>query len=277
MLEQMKKRIEIEEIIRAFELTHRAGIQTFASFILGFPGETSDTIEASFDLTRRIQPHYGGFGVAMPFPGTGLYEDVRRLGLADHMEPEDYDLAKAGLRTESLSHEQLCRFASRGDTLIHEVSLTGREASATWNTRPLDEAAFRSQIHPVYIPSPLPPDFMGEFRVKIENLSRFNWPGAESPDGTFNLYLSYHWLDEHGQPVCWDGVRTKLGRDIPPGGTITADARVLTPARAGSYTLQFDLVQENAGWFSDWGCEALAVGVRVEELAGHVWHNLLEE
>src|SRR5688572_25115213 len=62
--------------------------------------------------------------------------------------------------------------------------------------------------------------------AKLTNTGLATWTaGGERP-----VRLSYHWLDEHGRTVEWDGARTGLTSDVPPGRTVTAVARVRVPS-----------------------------------------------
>lgn len=58
MLDSMRKGTKIDEIARAFDLTAEAGIKTFASFIVGCPGETAKTVQDSYELVRKIAPDF---------------------------------------------------------------------------------------------------------------------------------------------------------------------------------------------------------------------------
>ncbi len=81
---RLNKTISSAQIRRAFELTQRFGIMARAYFIYGCPGETRETIQASIDLMREIRPLACVFYILDLFPGTALYESVkRRLGLTD--------------------------------------------------------------------------------------------------------------------------------------------------------------------------------------------------
>ena len=73
----------------------------------------------------------------------------------------------------------------------------------------------------------------------------------------------YHWLDDLGNPIDWDGLRAPLpalapGRARrPPSSTIRA-AR----SRRAAYRLAFDLVLEHRYWLSEIGNEMLEVRSR---------------
>ncbi|HEX4743713.1 MAG TPA: SpoIID/LytB domain-containing protein [Candidatus Limnocylindria bacterium] len=82
--------------------------------------------------------------------------------------------------------------------------------------------------------------------ARLTNTGLATWTaGGERP-----VRLSYHWLDEHGRTLEWDGARTGLTSDVPPGRTVTAIARVRVPSVEGTYILAWDMVQDGTGWFS---------------------------
>ncbi|MBU0714505.1 MAG: B12-binding domain-containing radical SAM protein [Verrucomicrobia bacterium] len=89
MLDAMGKGLTLEEIRRAFRLTHEAGLETKASFMIGMPGETEDTVEESICLWRELDPLAAGVGPAIPFPGT---EFDRMITANGHKLSEDFDL-----------------------------------------------------------------------------------------------------------------------------------------------------------------------------------------
>ena len=75
--------------------------------------------------------------------------------------------------------------------------------------------------------------------------------------------LGYHWYDQTGKTVAWDGLRTKLAADLTKGQTVTLQAQVQSPPDAGSYSLRFDLVQEGVTWFSAKGVPTGNAGATV--------------
>ncbi|MGC9195856.1 MAG: radical SAM protein [Syntrophobacteraceae bacterium] len=80
----LNKRIKNEQIKRAFALTVRYGILARAYIIYACPGETSETIRETESLIGEIKPHSIIFYVLRVFPGTSLYEEVKkRLQLTD--------------------------------------------------------------------------------------------------------------------------------------------------------------------------------------------------
>jgi phosphoglycerol transferase MdoB-like AlkP superfamily enzyme len=85
-----------------------------------------------------------------------------------------------------------------------------------------------------------------EVCVKLElgNEGRRVWRA----DGSFAV--SYHWLDQDGTIVDWEGRRTRFPRQVGPGDTVEIDALLVAPQHPGSYRLQWDVVEEGVCWFS---------------------------
>src|SRR4051812_16002814 len=53
--------------------------------------------------------------------------------------------------------------------------------------------------------------------VEVENAGSATWR-TRGPEA--GLFLSYHWLDERGNPIVWDGRRTPLTAAVEPGATL---------------------------------------------------------
>ena len=98
--------------------------------------------------------------------------------------------------------------------------------------------------------------------VRLRNAGATAWP-CHTREHAGEVRLSYHWLDRHGRIVEWEGVRTPLPADVPPGGELRLPAVVRVPAEPGAYTLRWDLVAEFRAWFSARGGVA-APDVRVD-------------
>ncbi len=104
-------------------------------------------------------------------------------------------------------------------------------------------------------------------RLGIENAGTAAWrPGR--------VKLSYHWLDERGNPIVWDGIRTGLERPVGPGERLEQDVQLRGPIPPGPYRLAFDLVEEGRFWLAELGNRPLELDVEVKprDAAGAVPH-----
>ncbi|MDP2767175.1 MAG: radical SAM protein, partial [Candidatus Methanoperedens sp.] len=61
ILNNLRKKITIEQIRSAIELTHKAGIQSVGYFMLGSPWETPETIRETIDFTKSLKLDFAQF------------------------------------------------------------------------------------------------------------------------------------------------------------------------------------------------------------------------
>jgi hypothetical protein len=97
--------------------------------------------------------------------------------------------------------------------------------------------------------------------VELENTGSTPWRESR-------FTVSYHWLDELGNPIVWDGLRTPVQAE--PGASARVDVAVRAPIPPGRYRLALDVVDENRFWFGELGGTTLDadlhVGPRIEDL-----------
>ena len=72
MLDLMNKRASVEQAKQAIINTRQAGIYPNTTFIFGYPGETTETIQETIDFKKEMTIECASF-FATPYPGTDLY------------------------------------------------------------------------------------------------------------------------------------------------------------------------------------------------------------
>jgi len=92
------------------------------------------------------------------------------------------------------------------------------------------------------IPRLMEPDREYTAEVSVTNISPVT---IGNNDG---MNLAYHWKNENGDTVIWDGIRTSISEEIMPGETLILDANFITPSTPGRYILEWDLVNEGIAW-----------------------------
>jgi len=80
ILRRIDKSLDLDEAIRVVELTKKVGIMTHASYILGYIGETEDTIKDTIRFAMKLNTAVAAFFIASPLPGTPLYREAREKG-----------------------------------------------------------------------------------------------------------------------------------------------------------------------------------------------------
>ena len=96
--------------------------------------------------------------------------------------------------------------------------------------------------------------------VEAENAGTAPWRSRGPQDG---LFLAYHWLDERGNAIVWDGERTALETTVLPGATLRQAVAVRGPIPPGRYRLAIDLVEETRFWLAELGNDPLERDVEV--------------
>jgi len=90
MLKRMRKGITLDKVRAAFKLTRQVGIKTQAFFLFGVPGETPETIRETIEFSKEINASSSQFAVAIPHPGTALYEECKANGWLISEDWADY-------------------------------------------------------------------------------------------------------------------------------------------------------------------------------------------
>ena len=81
ILKNMNKAATVEKYERGIELLHQYGVLTFASFILGFPGETEATFRESVDFIKATKPDYYRAQLWYCEPGTPVEGQRDKYGI----------------------------------------------------------------------------------------------------------------------------------------------------------------------------------------------------
>jgi hopanoid biosynthesis associated radical SAM protein HpnJ len=76
ILLNIKKGLRIDIARRFTADCRKLGILIHGTFILGLPGETSETIQKTIDFAKEINPHTIQVSLAAPYPGTALYRQA---------------------------------------------------------------------------------------------------------------------------------------------------------------------------------------------------------
>lgn len=90
MLNGMKKHITLEKMKEFVALVKKAGLQLHGCFVLGLPGETSETIERTIQFALTTKMDTVQFSAAIPFPGTEYYRMCQEAGLIEAKNWSDW-------------------------------------------------------------------------------------------------------------------------------------------------------------------------------------------
>jgi radical SAM superfamily enzyme YgiQ (UPF0313 family) len=91
MLDAMKKGTTVEQNAKGIKMAKDAGISVAISVVVGYPGETEDMLQQTFDFIRKTAPDYVYVCQAIPYPGTELYDQLQELGWKVSSDWSHYD------------------------------------------------------------------------------------------------------------------------------------------------------------------------------------------
>lgn len=109
MLKLMRKGISLERTKETFAICRRLGIKAQAFFLFGIPGEDQETIRQTIEFAKELEPDSVQFAVAIPHPGTQLYEECQRNGWLVYDSWAEFASRNSLIKTEELSREEVER------------------------------------------------------------------------------------------------------------------------------------------------------------------------
>src|SRR5262245_11571437 len=133
LLARMDKQARVARSEQAVGWTHAAGIRTKGLFMLGYPGETPETIRATRDFARRIPMNIMNLSKFTPYPGSPIYVELYGEKIRpDHwkkMNGMNFTFAPEGITIAELDRAYqrlLLGFYFRPRVVHHYVALTLR-------------------------------------------------------------------------------------------------------------------------------------------------------
>lgn len=80
MLDLMNKKTKVEKNLRAIKAAQESGITVIGYFMLGFPGETKETIGETLDFIKKSNIDQAQFYTFIPLPGCDVYKFPDKYG-----------------------------------------------------------------------------------------------------------------------------------------------------------------------------------------------------
>ncbi|MEZ4870135.1 MAG: radical SAM protein [Caldilineaceae bacterium] len=90
IMKSIDKKIDMETIRQAFKNAKEINLETIGFFIIGLPGDTRETMQRTIDFAIELDPVIANFSMMTPYPGTKVYEIVKRQGRFLINDWEDY-------------------------------------------------------------------------------------------------------------------------------------------------------------------------------------------
>jgi hopanoid biosynthesis associated radical SAM protein HpnJ len=107
ILTNIKKGVKVERARQFSKDCRDLGITIHGTFIVGLPGESRETIEATINFAKEINPHSLQVSIAAPYPGTALYKQALENGWLS--EDDDNLIDDRGVQSAVLEYPTLSR------------------------------------------------------------------------------------------------------------------------------------------------------------------------
>jgi anaerobic magnesium-protoporphyrin IX monomethyl ester cyclase len=112
ILDRVKKKITLEKIEKALTLCREVGIVPMASYIMGLPGETPETVKQTMDFAKSTCNSYG-FHILAPFPGTEVRDRADDYGMRILTSDWDkYDANQSVCESIYMPHQEVDRIVN---------------------------------------------------------------------------------------------------------------------------------------------------------------------
>ena len=110
ILKQIKKPVNLERVKQVVKWCKKLGINSHATFCVGLPGETEETIQKSIHFMEKLGVNTAQVSRAVPYPGTPFFEWAKQN---DYLLTEDWERYDASiesvLKYPQISSERLDR------------------------------------------------------------------------------------------------------------------------------------------------------------------------
>lgn len=139
-----KKSPSPEDYARRVRILHDNGIQVNGSFVLGFDHDEPDVFARTVDWIETNRLECATFHILTPYPGTPLFDQMKREDRLIHQDWSRYDTAHVVFRPKQMTAEQLAEgYAWSYNRLFSHASI--------WKRRPADVAAIPPYLAMSYL------------------------------------------------------------------------------------------------------------------------------
>ncbi|MBM4339184.1 MAG: radical SAM protein [Deltaproteobacteria bacterium] len=113
VLEGAHKKQTVDQIKKANDIVHDAGIYIGGNYVFGFPEDTKETMQETLDLAKELNTEYANFFVMMAYPGTKYHQLAHQKGYPLPEKWGQYGFFAPDalpLRNQQLSAEEILTF-----------------------------------------------------------------------------------------------------------------------------------------------------------------------
>jgi radical SAM superfamily enzyme YgiQ (UPF0313 family) len=128
MLARIRKNITIEQALAACDTISSRGIEVVALFMVGFPDETEQTLNDTFNAMKKARCDRIHFSIFTPYPGTEAFGICKERGLIG----KNYDPSLYGHQSpqnnfcSNISPERFRELVSKMEKMVDRKNVLGR-------------------------------------------------------------------------------------------------------------------------------------------------------
>lgn len=107
MLNQMGKKITLDDVRKTVALFKKAGMRIYNYFVIGLPWETEETVEETIKFAIELDSDFISFYTATPLPGTRFYQYAKENNLFDSETSFESAYFYPAVNTHHLSKDRI--------------------------------------------------------------------------------------------------------------------------------------------------------------------------
>jgi magnesium-protoporphyrin IX monomethyl ester (oxidative) cyclase len=96
------KPLSLDRVRKVVDYSKKLGIWTHGFFVIGFPGESAESVQRTIDFAKEVDLDSANFFIAAPYPGTPLND----LASSEGLIKKDFDLSKLRTMDASIDTKQ---------------------------------------------------------------------------------------------------------------------------------------------------------------------------
>ncbi|MBU0637133.1 MAG: radical SAM protein [Patescibacteria group bacterium] len=116
ILNNSNKEVSSMQLYKAAEIIKNNGVNLHASFLFGLPGDTEETIKATVEFAKKINPQMASFNILTPYVGTPLGDHPEKFGISisdKYWYEKTNNLEKNIAGNKNLSAEKLYQLVNK--------------------------------------------------------------------------------------------------------------------------------------------------------------------
>ena len=119
ILKDMRKGTTVKKVRKDIERIHRHGLDIAAFFILGFPGETMDSMRDTINLAMDLPLLRANFFTYLPLPGTESYRQLEENGEIHGVDWDNFYFMSAAYTPKGVKREDLLELKKEAFLKFH--------------------------------------------------------------------------------------------------------------------------------------------------------------